>query len=234
MPQQLVVATNLLDPDQTSHVDCPEHSGDRRNPIHGIVNVATCVAEAGFTLSGASARVKTGGLLPRFLLVAAISRGFCSARVPGVFKKANAEVLAERERIAARVRDELTAAGLVVVPQTTNTMMWLRQGAEVTVDDDDAGGVVIGWECHPVLRDRAQQVFIQKRYDDPGFLHHGAAQQAMLTAMTKILTSAGFTVVDNPDDMNPLTLSVQAAPTPNAPLTWEPLQESASLGIFEA
>nr|WTB35060.1 hypothetical protein OG781_41405 [Streptomyces sp. NBC_00830] len=47
-----------------------------------------------------------------------------------MLEKVGAEVLAERERIAARVRDELVAAGLPVVAPGLNRV--LSQGAEVT------------------------------------------------------------------------------------------------------
>jgi hypothetical protein len=152
-----------------------------------------------------------------------------------VFEKASREVVVERERTAARVRDELVAAGLGATGSSAVFGMLLGQGPEVTVDegDDAAGGVVIRWQCHPVLRRRAMDAFAHGASGDTVFAHHAAVRQAMLAAITTVLASAGFEVVDNPDDMDPLTLRVVSAPDRDRALTWE-LPPAGSSGAAEA
>ncbi len=149
-----------------------------------------------------------------------------------MFEKASRAVVVERERTAARVRDELAAAGLGATGSGAVFGMLLGQGPEVTVDegDDAAGGVVIRWRCHPVLRQRAMDAFACGAAQDPAFVHHAAVQQAMLAAITTVLASAGFEVVDNPDDMDPMTLRVVSSPDRGTALTWEPSQRASSGG----
>lgn len=43
----------------------------------------------------------------------------------------------------------------------------------------------------------------------------------MLAAITAVLSSAGFTVIDNPDDMDPAPLKVESTPQPGTPLAWQ-------------
>jgi len=152
-----------------------------------------------------------------------------------VFDKASRDVVVERERIAARVRDELAAAGLGATGSNTSFGMLLGQGPQVTADegDDAAGGVVIRWQCHPVLRQRAMNAFARGAVQDPAFVHHALVQQAMLAAITTVLAPAGFEVVENPDDMVPLTLKVLSGPDRGAALTWEFPQDGSS-GSTEA
>ena len=42
-----------------------------------------------------------------------------------------------------------------------------------------------------------------RRFDDPAIQHGGSVKQAMNAAVTQILTAAGFTVAENPNDMAP-------------------------------
>ncbi|MET9920021.1 hypothetical protein ABZZ04_23435 [Streptomyces sp. NPDC006435] len=129
-----------------------------------------------------------------------------------MLEKASPGVVAERERIAARVRDELVAAGLpVVVP---GLYPGLSQGAEVTVDgfDDDAGGVSVGWRSSPRLESRVLRAAELNLPDDPALLHQQVVMEAMLSAITAILVSAGFTVCENPNDYAPFTVSVPTGP----------------------
>ncbi|WP_326615251.1 hypothetical protein OG949_40885 (plasmid) [Streptomyces scopuliridis] len=126
--------------------------------------------------------------------------------------KAGAAVLAERERIAARVRDELMAAGLPVVAPGLNPV--LSQGVEVTVDpfDDDVGGVSVAWRSSPRLRSCVLRAVKLNLLDDPAFAHQRVVLEAMLPAITAILVSAGFTVRDSLNDHAPFTLEVLAGP----------------------
>lgn len=129
-----------------------------------------------------------------------------------MLEKAGAEVLAERERIAARVRDELVAAGLPVVASGLNPV--LSQGVEVNVDpfDDDAGGVSVGWRSSPRLESCVLRAVKLSLLDDPAFEHQRVVLEAMLAAITAILVSAGFTVRDSLNDYAPFTLEVPAGP----------------------
>ena len=92
---------------------------------------------------------------------------------------------------------------------------------------------MIRWQCHPVLRQRATDALARGGATDPGFGHHATVQRAMLAAITTVLTSAGFEVVDNPDDMAPVTLKVVSAPDRGTALTWE-FPQGASSGAAEA
>ncbi|MFC9756923.1 hypothetical protein [Streptomyces sp. NPDC056921] len=130
-----------------------------------------------------------------------------------MLEKVDAEVLAERERIAARVRDELVAAGLPVVAPGLNPA--LSQGVEVTVDpfDDDAGGVSVAWRSSPRLESCFVRAAKLNLLDDPAFEHQRVVLEAMLAAITAILGSAGFTVRDSLNDYAPFTLEVPAGPS---------------------
>lgn len=129
-----------------------------------------------------------------------------------MLEKVGAEVLAERERIAARVRDELVAAGLPVVAPGLNPV--LSQGVEVTVDpfDDAAGGVSVGWRSSPRLQSCVLRAVKHNPLDDPALAHQQVVLEAMLAAITAILGSAGFTVRDSLNDYAPFTLEVPAGP----------------------
>ncbi|MER5498695.1 hypothetical protein ABT096_16090 [Streptomyces sp. NPDC002561] len=130
-----------------------------------------------------------------------------------MLEKASSETLAERERIAARARDELVAAGLpVVVP---GLYPGLSQGVEVTVDgfDDDAGGVCVGWRSSPRLENRVLRAAEFNLPDDPALVHQQVVMEAMLSAITAILVSAGFTVRENLNDYAPFTVAVPTGPS---------------------
>ncbi|MGP3633644.1 hypothetical protein ACTU45_09800 [Streptomyces sp. 24-1644] len=129
-----------------------------------------------------------------------------------MLEKAGAEALAERERIAARVRDELVAAGLPVVAPGLNPA--LSEGVEVNVDafDDDAGGVSVGWRSSPRLESCVLRAARRNLPDHPALVHQRVVLEAMLAAITAILGSAGFTVRDSLNDYAPFTVQVPAGP----------------------
>lgn len=132
-----------------------------------------------------------------------------------MLEKVGAEVLAERERIAARVRDELVAAGLPVVAPGLNPV--LSHGVKVTVDpfDDDAGGVSVAWRSSPRLESCVLRAAKLNLLDDPALAHQRAVLEAMLAAVAAILGAAGFTVRDSLNDYAPFTLQVLAGPGGN-------------------
>ena len=128
-----------------------------------------------------------------------------------MLEKVGAEVLAERERIAARVRDELVAAGLPVVAPELNPV--LSQGVAVTVDPfDDAGGVSVAWRSSPRVQSCVLRAVKLSLLDDPVLSHQQVVLEAMLAAITAILASAGFTVRDSLNDYAPFRLEVLAGP----------------------
>lgn len=140
-----------------------------------------------------------------------------------VFEKAGSEELAERQRIADRVREELAIAGLPTVTNDEHGLHGDVNGVLVMVDDGDdtAGGVILHWECSDRLTGRMVDAVAGRRFDDPAIWHAGSVKRAMNAAVTQILTAAGFTVVENPNDMDPLSLNVRAAPGPDVPLAWD-------------
>ncbi|WP_405401162.1 hypothetical protein [Streptomyces sp. NBC_01104] len=135
-----------------------------------------------------------------------------------MLEKVDAEVLAERERIAARVRDELVAAALPVVAPGLYTV--LSQGIEVTIDpfDDDAGGVSVAWRSSARLQNCVLRAVKHNLLDDPVLSHQQVVLEAMLAAITAILVSAGFTVRESRNDYAPFTLEVLAGP--GGPPSW--------------
>ena len=139
------------------------------------------------------------------------------------FKQVSAETLAEYEAVAERVRAELSAAGLPIAAPDYSPEADSNYGVLVGVDpgDDAAGGVTVEWNCRQAIRDRMIDALQQRKYDAPAIWRNGAIVTAMNTAITEILTSAGFTVVENPNDMAPMTLKVMATPTPGAALSFE-------------
>ncbi|MFI5534163.1 hypothetical protein ACIA8O_37065 [Kitasatospora sp. NPDC051853] len=92
----------------------------------------------------------------------------------------------------------------------------------VTVDpltDAIATGVGVGWETSPRLADCARHAAMRGQTQEPAFTHSIAVLDAMLAAITAILTSAGFTVRESLNDYAPFTLDVVDAP-PTGP-SWE-------------
>jgi hypothetical protein len=144
-----------------------------------------------------------------------------------MLEKVGAEILAERERIAARARDELAAAGLPVVAPGLDSV--LSQGVEVTVDpfDDGHGGVSVAWRSSPRLRSCVLRAVKLNLLDDPAFAHQRVVLEAMLPAITAILTSAGFTVRDSLNDYAPFTLELLAG-RGGSP-SWGPRQEEVAM-----
>ncbi|ACU72879.1 hypothetical protein Caci_4009 [Catenulispora acidiphila DSM 44928] len=153
-----------------------------------------------------------------------------------MFEKASGEELAERQRVAAWVREELAIAGLPTVGNDEHGLHGDVNGVLVEVDegDDTAGGVILSWACSDRLTDRIVGAVADRRFEDPAIWHAGAVRQAMNAAVVQILTAAGFTVVDNPNDMHPQSLKVTAAPGRDAPLAWENADATASSWIPES
>ncbi|MEO3788522.1 hypothetical protein ABGB12_34795 [Actinocorallia sp. B10E7] len=140
-----------------------------------------------------------------------------------MFEKVSAEVLAERERIAARVRDELAAAGLPVV--APGLSIELSQGAEVTVCplQDCEAGVTVAWNASPRLRSCMARAAELALVNDPALRHGGTVLEAMLPAIAAILASAGFDVRDSLNDYASFTLEVLAGPSGRP--VWAPHDE---------
>ncbi|MEV7596995.1 hypothetical protein AB0O91_06350 [Kitasatospora sp. NPDC089797] len=127
--------------------------------------------------------------------------------------EASAEVVAERERLAERVRQELRAAGLPVVLPTEAPVV--PAGALVSVDettDEDFSEVAVSWNCHPRLQDCSRDAYRSNRWDDAAFRHSGVVHRAMIAAVIGILESAGFAARESPHEYEPLTVEVLSGP----------------------
>ena len=137
-----------------------------------------------------------------------------------MLERVSAEELARREWLAERVVSELAAAGLPVVPRATDPA--LSQGAEVYVDPLAAAhaGVIVRWHCHSRLDDAFHRAVKQQQVEDPAFQHWGTVQETMRTALSQILSSAGYTVRDSTNDYAPLTLEVLDGPSPGVFPLW--------------
>ena len=131
-------------------------------------------------------------------------------------------MVAERRRIAERVRQELTIAGLPTLLAGFDPRADVS-GVVIEVDDgdDSAGGVILHWQCSRALTDQMVTAVAERRTDDSAIWYAGAVKKAMNAALVQILTAAGFTVVDNPNGMHMLSLNVRAGPGPEVPLAWE-------------
>ncbi|MEU8465166.1 hypothetical protein [Streptomyces sp. NPDC029003] len=138
-----------------------------------------------------------------------------------MFERVEAEESAALEALARKVRDELAAAGLPVLPAGLNPV--LSGGAEVDVDDgaDAAGGVFVGWQASPRSRACASHAFRTGHLDDPVVRHSSAIGIAMMQAMSAVLASAGFGVEDARDEYRPHQLRVLTGPPSGQPPTWQ-------------
>lgn len=157
------------------------------------------------------------GALPLIRVVVAVGYG------ADVFEEASSEELAEWQRIATRVREELAVAGVPTVGTDEAGQRGDLNGVLVDVDrgGDSAGGVILQWECSDSLTTRVVAAVADRRFDAPAVRYAGVVRQAMNAAVVEILTAAGFTVIDNPGDLDASSLKVQAAPDAETPLTWE-------------
>jgi hypothetical protein len=133
-----------------------------------------------------------------------------------MFERVSGDDLADMGALAQRVRNELAAAGLPVLPGIDPV---LAGGAVVEVDDgaDIAGGVFAGWSASPRLRECTSRAFGVRLLDDPLLRHSSQVGAAMMQAMAAILTSAGFTVKDANDEYRPHQLRVVSGPVPGPP-----------------
>jgi hypothetical protein len=146
-----------------------------------------------------------------------------------MFERVSAEESARQETLASRVRNELAAAGLPVVPPGLDRV--LAGGVEVEVDDgaDAAGGVYVGWLTSPRLQGCATRAFRLRRLNDPLLRHSSEIGAAMMQAMAIILTSAGYTVEDANDEYRSHQLRVIAGPTQGGAPMWALRDEEVTM-----
>jgi hypothetical protein len=137
-----------------------------------------------------------------------------------MFEKVDAGGLADLEAFALRVRDELAAAGLPVLAPGLHSALTAGADVEVDAGADAVGGVFVGWFASPRLRECAVRAVRLKLLDDPVLRHSGQVGVAMKQAMTAVLTSAGFTVLDADDEYRPLQLRVVSPPARDTPPLW--------------
>ncbi|MEW1911615.1 hypothetical protein AB0442_24750 [Kitasatospora sp. NPDC085895] len=122
------------------------------------------------------------------------------------------------ERLARRVRDALTAAGLRVVDPGPDEEP-AGGGAQVRVDTWNrhffglAPEVVVTWWTGPQLRADTVAAMMRNDLEHPSARRSGGTHAAMCTALLAVLTSAGFTVREHDNGMVPFNLHVLAGPT---------------------
>ncbi|MFJ7216675.1 hypothetical protein [Amycolatopsis sp. NPDC098790] len=124
------------------------------------------------------------------------------------------------EVLATRVRQELAAAGLPVIPGDQPVPVGLA-GAVVKLDVLDPRGVLVDWRAHAVLLDASQDAWAEDPLRERGECEAIGAlvvtiDAAMAEAMRKILTTAGFEVTGSGNDYVPDQLLVTRclAPSP--------------------
>ncbi|MBM9624326.1 hypothetical protein JE024_37825 [Streptomyces zhihengii] len=124
--------------------------------------------------------------------------------------------MAEAERLAEQVRDELTAAGLPVA--SPGLAPELAIGAMVRVDawnhhfHGEEIEVVVSWKVSSRLRSNAMRDARQHQGVTPAIRQSGETQIAMAAAVIAILSAAGFTARDHDNDMSPFDVRVLAGP----------------------
>ncbi|MEU8779169.1 hypothetical protein [Streptomyces sp. NPDC048606] len=124
--------------------------------------------------------------------------------------------MAEAERLAEQVRDELTAAGLPVA--SPGLAPEPAVGALVRVDawnhhfHGEEIEVVVSWKGSSRLRSNAMRDARQHRGVTPAIRQYGETQMAMAAAVIAILSAAGFTARDHDNDMSPFDVRVLAGP----------------------
>ncbi|MFD7029603.1 hypothetical protein ACFWAR_16340 [Streptomyces sp. NPDC059917] len=135
-----------------------------------------------------------------------------------MYERVGAEEQARREALALRVRGELAAAALPVLPPGLDPV--LAGGAEVEADHgaDPSGGVYIGWSAGPRMQLSTSRAFRLRLLDDPLLRHSGEIAAAMMRAMAAILTSAGWTVEEARGEYRSHQLRVISGPASVAPL----------------
>jgi hypothetical protein len=149
-----------------------------------------------------------------------------------MFERMSGDELAGMEALALRVRNELAAAGLPVVPDLNPV---LAGGAVVEVDDgaDMAAGVFAGWSASPRLRECTSHAFGLRLLDDPLLRHSSQIAAAMMQAMAAILTSAGFTVEDANNEYRPHELRVVSGPAAGVPPMWSLRDDEVAMPGWE-
>ncbi|MFI9385728.1 hypothetical protein [Kutzneria sp. NPDC052558] len=137
---------------------------------------------------------------------------------------ASDEVLAQRERLADLICDELTRAGLPAHRYPADSL-W-PAGAEVSVDrmsDADGGGVFVRWGVGPELSRAAAGIpegdldddaldeivmALARRGDNPDVRHQSVVTRHMQAAIIGILGSAGLHAYDPNDNDAPSLVKV--------------------------
>jgi hypothetical protein len=121
------------------------------------------------------------------------------------------ETMLAMRRLALDVHVELAIAGL---PDANGLSPKISHGTRIELDilDDEDAGVAVTWSAHPALSGAAVQALRDQNLSSPTLPRSHAVSEAMLPAIAAILTTAGFTLVDPDNDVDPTSLRVVAAP----------------------
>jgi hypothetical protein len=118
--------------------------------------------------------------------------------------------------LADRVRVEVAAAGLPILPADPSTWDDTVSGVEVSIDD---GRVWVAWRLRGPLRDAALRAFTVGAYrlDEtgepvmhPALRHRGTVMEALGEALTTILLAVGYGVREGVNDFDPDALLIDA------------------------
>jgi hypothetical protein len=130
---------------------------------------------------------------------------------------ADEETMKRRQVLARSVKEDLAVAGLPIAP---DDLLFGPAGVKVTVDvmhDEHGGAVSVEWQAHYILRTAAMTAVIKRQSaGHPAVEHHVTASQVMRDAIAEILTTAGYTVLKDYNDLAPDQMKVTGH-TPRTP-----------------
>ncbi|MER7846040.1 hypothetical protein ABTZ03_19040 [Kitasatospora sp. NPDC096077] len=132
-------------------------------------------------------------------------------------------VNARYERLAQRARDELAAAGLPVVPAGLDDGLAVGAAVRISAWNQHFGEdpeVLVSWYPSALLRSSAAADREPGGEPTAAAVQGGRVQAAMATAVTEVLSAAGFTVRDRGDDHAPFDVLVVDGPDHRTPPVW--------------
>jgi hypothetical protein len=139
-------------------------------------------------------------------------------------KPASEELMARRERLAERIREELNRAGLPARRERPDAGSVAGAGIHVDiVDEVEGGGVFVSWHVEESLRraalglpegeltdedlDQAAKA-LPYRGKEPALLHVNEVSRLMQAAVIGILCSAGLRAYDPDEEYDPCLVQV--------------------------
>ncbi|MGW4412745.1 hypothetical protein ACWEJ6_52785 [Nonomuraea sp. NPDC004702] len=120
------------------------------------------------------------------------------------FERVDEATLDAWSRLAARLREDLEAAGFAFIGHDS------AAGVNVEIDpgNDPAGGVFVSWAVGPALVEQIRQPVLSGDLHSPAIRHLGVINEVMEQTLRVILTSAGHCVEPANDEYRPHALRV--------------------------